>query len=306
MKRSLLSVVALVGVGVLGACGSSDTFDADPTQASGSGSSEAIVIGSQDYYSSEIIAETYAQALESHGYEVQRDFRIGQREIYMSDVESGKLDLFPEYTGPLLQYWQPDTEARLSEDVYEALVAAAPESISVLDQSPATDQDSYVVTQEFAQEYGLTTIADLAKVDEPLVLGGNSELETRPNGPSGLKEFYGVEVSFTPIEDGGGPLTVKALQDGDVQLAVIYTADPSIDRNNLVTLEDPEGLFLASHVVPLVSDNVDADARAVINEISAAMSPEILRELNDRSITDQAPAETIARDWLTQTGLLAE
>src|SRR5699024_1300045 len=78
--------------------------------------------------------------------------------------------------------------------------------------------DSYVVTQEFADEWDLETVEDLDKVTEPLTLGANSEAESRPNGPEGLAETYGIEVGFSPIEDSGGPLTVKALQDGDVQM----------------------------------------------------------------------------------------
>jgi osmoprotectant transport system substrate-binding protein len=280
-------VVALAG------CASSDSL------AGGNDApAETIVVGSQDYYSNEIIAEIYAQALEAGGYTVERDFRIGQREVYVSEIESGSVDLFPEYTGPLLQYWESETPARLEGEVYDALVEAAPESLTVLDQSSATDQDAYVVTREFSEEYGVTTIEDLAKVSVPLTLGGNSEGENRPNGPKGLEAAYGVSVDFTPIEDGGGPLTLKALQDGDIQLAIIYTADPAIESNDLVALTDTKGLFLASHVVPIASDKIDAAAAAIINAVSAALTPEGLVALNAQSITDQSPAATIASGWL--------
>ena len=146
-------------------------------------------------------------------------------------------------------------------------------------------------------------MADLEKVTTPMTLGANSEAETRPNGPIGLAEKYGIEVGFTPIEDGGGPLTVKALQDGDIQLAIIYTADPTIAQNNLVSLEDNEGLFLASHVVPLASDDVDENAAAVIDAVNGAMSPDELIALNNRSVTEQLPAAEIAATWLEAEGL---
>ena len=281
----------------------------DPlASGSASGSASAapagpIVVGSQDYYSNEIIAEIYAQALEAEGYEVDRQFRIGQREAYLPEIEAGAIDLFPEYTGPLLQFWQPDTAARLSDDVYAELKGAVPEGLRVLAQSEATDQDSYVVTRGFADEWDLVTVADLEKVTTPLTLGANSEAETRPNGPLGLAEKYGIEVGFTPIEDGGGPLTVKALQDGDIQLAIIYTADPTIAQNDLVSLEDNEGLFLASHVVPLASDDVDESAGAIIDAVSAAMGADDLIALNDRSVTEQLPAADIAEAWLAEEGL---
>lgn len=304
-KNRLTAVAALTltSIFALTACGT-DSSPLEEDTATNGGGDETIVIGSQDYYSNEIIAEIYAQALENAGYDVDRQFRIGQREAYLPEIESGEIDLFPEYSGPVLQYWEPDTEARLPEDVFAALEEAAPEGLNVLEQSPATDQDSYVVTQELADEWSLSTVADLEKVTEPLTLGANSEAENRPNGPTGLAETYGVEVGFAPIEDSGGPLTVKALRDGDVQLAIIYTADPSIESNNLVSLEDTKGLFLSSNVVPLASDKVDEQATEIINEISAAMSPEDLVSLNNRSVTEQLPAADIAQAWLEEKGLL--
>lgn len=307
IKRTLtVAAAALSSALVLSACGSNSSpleeegADTDNSQAS----EEAIVIGSQDYYSNEIIAEAYAQALENAGYEVDRQFRIGQREAYLPEIEAGDIDLFPEYSGPVLQYWEPDTEARLPDDVYAELEEAAPDGLNVLEQSPATDQDSYVVTQEFADEWDLETVEDLDKVTDSLTLGANSEAESRPNGPEGLAETYGIEVGFSPIEDSGGPLTVKALQDGDVQMAIIYTADPSIEANDLVSLEDTKGLFLSSNVVPLASDKVDEEAGQIVNDVSAAMSPEDLISLNNRSVTDQLPAAEIAKDWLEEKGLI--
>lgn len=297
LARSLLLTLSAGTVFTLGACGGSDPLSDD------GGSDEAIVIGSQDYYSSEIIAEIYAQALEADGHEVDRQLRIGQREAYIPEIESGKIDLFPEYTGPLLQFWKPDTDARLADDVYSALQDAMPDGLRALAPSEATDQDSYVVTSEFAKKWDLKTIEDLANVKGPLTLGANSEAESRPNGPRGLKSVYGIEAKFTPIEDGGGPLTVKALQDGDIQLAIIYTADPSIRTNDLVSLEDTKGLFLASQVVPIASEAVSDDAAKTIEKVGAALSADDLLELNQRSVEEELPAKTIAADWLDEQDL---
>jgi len=287
-----MAIAVAIAIGLSG-CVSAESLDGGDSAASGT-----IVVGSQDYYSNEIVAEIYAQALEAAGYTVERDFRIGQREVYVPEIEAAGVDLFPEYTGPLLQYWEPDTSARLTDDVYAALVEAAPEGVRVLDQSAATDQDSYVVTREFSEQYGVTSIEDLAHVPVPLILGGNSEGENRPNGPAGLEATYGVTVDFTPIEDGGGPLTLKALQDNTIQLAILYTADPVLGTNDLVTLEDTRGLFLASHVVPIASAKIDAKAAAIINAISAVLTPEGLVALNAQSVEDQSPARTIAAEWL--------
>lgn len=293
-KRLGAAVMVLAGVLMFTGCGNSNPLD-DGGQSS---SSQAIVIGSQDYYSNEIIAEIYAQGLEKSGYKVDRQFRIGQREVYLPEIKAGKIDLFPEYSGNLLQYLKPDTTARTSDAVYQALSKAMPNGLKVLDQAKAADQDSYVVTQAFADKWGISTIKDLSKVTDTMTLGGNSELETRPYGPKGLEQTYGVKVSFTPIEDQGGPLTVKALNDNSIQLANISTASPELKANHLLSLKDPQGLFLASNIVPVASKKLDDKAVKVINDIDASLSTDDLISMNVRSTTDQESASKIATAWL--------
>ena len=260
------------------------------------------MVGSQDYYSNEILAEVYAQALEGSGFTVERQLRIGQREVYMPELESGSIDVFPEYTGNLLQYFDKDASARTDAEVYQALGGALPKGLRVLDEAPATDQDSYVVTTAFASEHSLSSIGDLANAGQ-ITLGGNSELATRPYGPKGLESEYGVKVGFTPIEDSGGPLTVKALNDGSIQLANIYSSDPVLADGSLTVLKDPKGLFLASHVVPVVSTKINQDAAAVINKVSAAMDAKDLIEMNRQSTVEAQSASTIASKWLESKGL---
>jgi osmoprotectant transport system substrate-binding protein len=293
---------ALAGTAVaalaLAGCASSDPLTGDSAGAGGTGDSSTIIIGSQAYYSNEIIAEIYAQALEGAGFTVERNFNIGQRDTYIPSLEDGSIHLFPEYTGNLLQYFEPDTTATTPEDVYAALADALPDGLTVLDQSPATDQDSYNVTAAFAEENGLTSIADLAGIDG-LVLGGPPELEERPYGPKGLEDVYGVSVTFNPTAD----TTVDELVAGNIQVANVYSADPRIETEKLVTLEDPEGLFLASNVVPLVNADIADEIADVINPVSAALTPEGLIALNVESTVDERSAEDIAKDWLAANGL---
>jgi osmoprotectant transport system substrate-binding protein len=283
-KMSGLAGLALAAGLVLSGC------------AADSSSDGPIVVGSQAYYSNEIIAEIYAQALESDGFEVERKFQIGQRDAYLPELEAGTVHLFPEYTGNLLQYYSPDTAASEADEVYAELLTALPEGLRALAMSPATDQDSYNVTKEFAAANQLVSIADLAGVGG-LVLGGPPELEERPYGPKGLLETYGVTVAF----DATGDITFDALLSGIVSLANIYSADPRIAEYELVTLADPEGLFLASNVVPIVSSEFADRLAAVIDPISKALTPEGLVALNLAS-TKGASAAAIATEWLSANG----
>lgn len=281
-KLGLAGIVTAVGLVLSGCQGSS---------------ADTLVVGSQGYYSNEIIAEIYAQALESEGYEVERRYQIGQRDAYIPELESGAVSVFPEYTGNLLQYYSPDTEATQADEVYEELQGVLPEGLTALAMSPATDQDSYNVTAEFAAANNLVSIADLAGV-EGLILGGNPELEERPYGPKGLLETYGVTVAF----DATGDVTVDALLSGVITVANVYSADPRIAEFGLVTLADPEGLFLASNVVPIVTSDRAEELAPILDPISKALTPEGLVVLNLKSAGEQLSAKDIASAWLAENG----
>jgi osmoprotectant transport system substrate-binding protein len=298
-KGRLALGAAVVGVALaLSGCASSDPLDEGSDDT---GSSETITIGSQAYYSNEIIAEIYAQALENAGFTVERQFQIGQRDAYLPSLENGDVDLFPEYTGNLLQFYSPDTTATTSDDVYAELADALPDGLTVLDQAAATDQDSYNVTKEFADANDLKSLADLKNVTTPLTLGGNAELEERPYGPQGLLSVYGATVGFSAT----GDTTVEDLLAGTVNIANVYSADPRIQTEDLVTLEDPEGLFLASNVVPLVNAEIADSIADVINAVQAKLTAEGLVALNVESTVDQKSPEDIAKKWLEDNDLLS-
>jgi osmoprotectant transport system substrate-binding protein len=298
-KGRLALGAAVVGVSLaLSGCASGDPLDpGTDDEAAG----DTIVVGSQAYYSNEIVAEIYAQALEDAGFEVKRQFQIGQRDAYLPSLESGEVDVFPEYTGNLLQFYDTETTATLPDEVYSELQSVLPDGLTVLDMSDATDQDSYNVTQQFSDENGVTSLADLAGVDTELILGGAPELEERPYGPKGLSEAYGATVQFSAT----GDTTVDALLEGVVNIANVYSADPRIQTESLVTLDDPEGLFLASNVVPLVNADVSDQVADVINAVSAELTAEGLVALNVQSTVDQMSSADIAAQWLTEKGLLS-
>ena len=293
--------VALAGSAVaalaLAGCASSDPLTGG--ESSAAPASDTITIGSQAYYSNEIIAEIYAQALEGAGFTVDRKFSIGQRDAYMPDVESGAIDLFPEYTGNLLEYLDKDATATSPDDVYAALKDALPDGLTALDYAEASDQDTYTVLKSFAEENGLTSIGDLSKVTTPVTIGAAPEFEQRPYGPAKAKEVYGVDLGFSAT----GPTTLESLLAGEIQVADIYSADPAFQTEDIVALEDPENIILASNVVPIASSDVADEISDVINAVSKKLTAEELVALNVQSTVDQKSAEDIAKKWLSDNDL---
>lgn len=295
--RPLIITMAL-GLALAG-CGGDPT----KTDASGGGSpSSAITVGSAAFPENEIIAEIYAQALEAEGIDVAKKLNIGAREVYIPALKNGEIDLIPEYSGNLLTYLDDKAKATAPADVVTALGKAVPKGLEVLEPAAAEDKDSLNVTAAFAKEHGLKSIADLAKI-KGLRLAANPEFKQRAYGIPGLEKIYGITgIKFTPIGDGGGPATVKALLDGDVEVADIYSTTPAIAANKFVTLDDPKNLIAAQNVIPLINSEKASDAVvAVLNKVSAALTTEELLELNEANQGDDktAPA-ALAKEWVTE------
>ena len=307
-RRALVGIAAVAAL--LAGCSNADPM-ADPTAedtAGGETSSSTVRVGSAGFPEAEIIAELYAQALETDGVTVERNMQIGSRESYIAALEDGSVDLLPEYTGNLLQFWDSEATAKTPEEVLSSLREAVPEGMRILEPSSAENKDTYVVTAKFSTDNGVTSLADLAGYDGPLRIAANPELPERPFGPVGLTGIYGVpagNIEFTPIDDGGGPLTVQALTDGDVDMANIYSTTPAITDEALVMLEDPENMIVPQQVFPLVSDRVPDSADERLNAVSDALTTDDLIAMNARNQGDEkASPSTIAADWLKEKGLI--
>ncbi|WP_067963789.1 ABC transporter substrate-binding protein [Nocardiopsis trehalosi] len=297
-KRLAIAGVPLILAAT--ACGGGDPYqDGGGGEGGGDG---AVVVGSANFPESILLAEIYAQAMEAQGVEVEKQFDIGSREVYYDQIESGNLSVFPEYNGAILFHLDPDASSGDTEATNEAIRAALPEGLEILDSAEAESKDTVTVTRETAEAHGLRTLADLADVAGDLTLGAPAEFETRTQGVPGLAEVYGVEFGdFTPLE---GNLLVEGLTNGDVQAANLFTTNAVFTTGDFVALEDPENLFGSQNVTPLIyGDAVDETARAALNAVSAELTTEDLTELDERVEVDHEEADDVAADWLQQAGL---
>jgi osmoprotectant transport system substrate-binding protein len=315
MTRTTALALALVTGLALSACGGGDdpldTADGNGADSTGSddtgatgdagagGGAGSITVGSANFPGNVVLAEMYAAVLSDAGVDVDTRLNIGNRETYIGGIQDGSIDLIPEYTGALTLYLTGDQEAGDPEAVYEALQGALPESLTVLEPSDAEDKDAVVVTRETAEEYGLTSIADLEPVAGELVLGGPPEWEERFSGVPGLREVYGLEFSaFRPLAAGSN-LTAQSLVNGQIDAANIFTTDPAIPENDFVVLEDPENLFVAQNVVPLIrEDAVNDTVTEALNEFSASLTTEDLTAALSQVVVDGEDPADVAREYV--------
>ena len=242
LTKITLTIATAAALMATAACGDSggDPLATTSSSSSGGAASSTIKVGSADFPESALLAEIYAGALEAKGVKVEKKLNIGAREAYIPALQDGSIDLIPEYTGVLRDYFkkgQPGTDA---EAVYTELKASVPATLTVLDKSAAEDKDALVMKKSRADELGVKSIADLAGKAGKLTVGGPPEWKTRDTGIPGFKKIYGLEFkAFRPL-DAGGPLTLAALKNGQIDAGDLFTTDPSIAAERPRRARGPE------------------------------------------------------------------
>jgi osmoprotectant transport system substrate-binding protein len=286
-----------------------------PSSSSGSPSTPAelptVIIGSANFDESAVVAEIYAQALEAAGFTVERNLYTGPRETTVPALESGELNLMPEYIGNMLSVGFGGEASGDPEATFEALLVALGENgLTAFDYSPGADKDAFAVTSETATEHDLTTISDLAPIAADLTWGLPPECETRPTCGIGLNEIYGIDIAAVPVEtiDPCGTAMAEALNTGAIDVGQLCSTQPEIVTYNLVVLEDDLQLHPANNMAPVLTQEL-ADAggdllESTLNDISMALTTDDLTQLYYSVAVDAQDLADVAQTWLEDNGLL--
>lgn len=285
---------------------------AAPDTADGGGEvpdGPSITIGAQDFGESAILAELYGQALEDAGYPVSIQSLGGFRDLVYTAFDSGDINLTAEYAASALEFLN-DFAGEATGDIDETmeLLQAQLEGrdLTAFAASPAVDSNAFVVTAETADELGLENVSDLT---EDLTLGGPPDCPENASCIPGLQSVYGIDLSsnFVPL-DGGGPLTVAALQGGEIDVAILFSTNGIIADEGWVVLNDDMGLINADNIVPVgTQELVDAygdDLGALLDEVSAALTTEELTELNRAVDIELEDPDAAAAAWLESEGFV--
>ncbi|MPZ62738.1 MAG: amino acid ABC transporter substrate-binding protein [Propionibacteriales bacterium] len=297
------------------ACGG-ESLEQSGTDSDGdAGAGGRITLAGQDFPEMQIMSEMYKAVLENAGYTV--DLRLVQtRDIYLPELESGAVDVVPEYAGSItdaltLEANGPNAELVSSHDVDDTMAEfeklAEPAGLTALEPSEATDQNAYAVTEEFAQQHDLTTLTDLGDLGQPIKLAAAPDCEDREDCAVGLKDVYGIDITQVLPLGFGTTQTKDALGNGEVQLGQAGTSDGSLEQLGLVLLEDDQGLQAAQNLVPVVNSEFldqNPDIAEPLNEMSSTLTTEDLANLNEQvDLERQKPAD-VAQQYLQDEGLI--
>ncbi len=321
VRLLLLSTLALTAA----ACGGGDSAPsriAAPASASAgdagllptSGGSGPVVIASANFPENQILAEVYRQALAAAGYDASVK-PLTTRPVILKALASGDVQVEPDYIGSMAKYLNKEKtgsddlgvdDSDLAAVVPKAQELAKDKGLTVLEASPAADQNAFAVTRAFSEKNDVTKLSDLTGFDGPLVLGGTPECKTYEQCQPGLEKVYGLTFTGFEQTDLGGTLSVSKLTSGKVQLGEFLSSDGGVKANDFVVLEDDKQLQSVDNVVPVLAAKVAGDQllTSVLNRVSAAMDTDDLIALNATvSIDRKLPAQA-ATDFLRAKGLI--
>jgi osmoprotectant transport system substrate-binding protein len=286
---------------------------AAPSVAVSSAPKAPIKLGSDGFYESKLMAEIYGEALEAKGYTVDRTgLGLGTRKVTAAALESGTIDLKPEYIGSGLAFYDATKttgDPAANAAALQTILTGKGSGITVLNFSPAADQNAFVVTKATADSKSLTKMSDLTAVASSLKFGVATDCSTNPVCAKAIKAAYGIDLSSAlPLSACDQPM-VDAIKAGTILVGELCSTQPDIAQNGWVVLTDDKQTQPADNIAPLVRNDylakVDAASfEKILNDVSAKMTTADLTKLNAEFVFDKKDIPTIAKEWLTANGFV--
>jgi osmoprotectant transport system substrate-binding protein len=277
--------------------------------STGGGSKPSIKIGSDGFDEARVMAEVYAQALEANGYTVDRaGIGLGARKVTTPALESGQIDLKPEYIGSGLAYYDKTKVTTDSAANQTALAQVlGTKGISVLAYTPAQDTNAFVVRKETADQYKLTKMSDLTAIQDELKWGVANDCETNPVCAQALKDAYGLQPKDVTKLDACSTPMAQALQAKTIDVAELCSTQPEIVVNGFVVLSDDKHIQPADNIAPIVRNDylakVDKAAFSkILDAVSAKIDTPTLAQLYTSVTVDKKDIAAVAAEWLKANG----
>jgi osmoprotectant transport system substrate-binding protein len=280
------------------------------TNGAPSTGTEAVVVTSFNFTESQLLGAIYAFAIENAGIPVRWQLDLGPRELVEPALEQGLVDVVPEYLGAALSSLEPAATVNMSDPVAvrrELARAFSRWHVQVLQPAAAQDQNGLVVTRATADRFHLRTVSDLGRVARRLVLGGPPECPSRAYCLQGLRTLYRLNFAkFLPFDTE--QQRVAAVQQGVIDVAVMFSTDGYLATGGLVWLSDDRRLQPTDNVVPVVSARVLARygkrLADALDAVSARLTSNDLIFLDWRVDVAGKDVMAEAQGWLQRHGLL--
>jgi osmoprotectant transport system substrate-binding protein len=283
--------------------------------STGGGGKATIKIGSDGFDEARVVAEVYAQVLEADGYTIDRaGIGLGARKVTAAAIESGQIDLKPEYIGSGLVYYggaSTNDPAKNQADL-QAKLTSVGGGITVFAYTPGQDTNALVVTKETADAKNLAKWSDLTAVAGDLKWALATDCPTNPVCAQALKDSYGIDVNTLDVTllDACTTPMADALKAGTVDVAELCSTSPEILVNGWVALEDDKVTQPADAIAPIVRNDLLAKVgdkaafQKLLDDVSAKIDTATLADLYKQVAVDKKDTKDVASAWLKAQGLI--
>lgn len=310
MKRR----IALAALLLLTGCSTGPSLENQSAVTAPPGDSHHLTIGSAGFTESDLLAQMYALLLKQAGYQTSL-LTVANRELYEPALESGQIDVVPEYAATFADWLNaktngPDAPAVGSPDLTTTMKAlrrlATPRGLTVLDPGKAVDQNAFAVARSYAQEHRLKTLSDLGASGLKVRLAAGDECVQRPYCEPGLKKTYGIDITAVDPKGVGTTQAKSAVQNGQDQMVLTTTTDATLDAFGLVLLADDKHLQNADYVVPVVNRSRAGSpgVTKALGRLNGVLTTADLASMNQQVDSWRRLAQDVARTYLKDKGLL--
>jgi osmoprotectant transport system substrate-binding protein len=283
--------------------------------STGGGSKPTVKIGSDGFDEARVVAEVYAQVLEANGYTVDRaGIGLGARKVTAAALESGQIDLKPEYVGSGLSFYggTSSSDPAKNQADLQAKLASVGGGLTVFGYTPGQDTNALVVTKATADAQSLATWSDLAAIAGDLKWGLATDCETNPGCAQALKDSYGIDISAIDVTllDACSTPMADALSAGTIDVAELCSTGPEIIVNGWVRLEDDKRTQPADAIAPIVRNDLLAKVgdkaafQKLLDDVSAKIDTATLADLYKQVSVDKKDTKDVASTWLKAQGLI--
>ncbi|MEV2250432.1 ABC transporter substrate-binding protein [Streptomyces sp. NPDC050147] len=299
---------------VLSGCASGPSLETRGQVTAPPGDSHHLVVGSAGFTESDLLAQMYSLLLKKAGYGAQI-LSVANRELYEPALESGQIDVVPEYAATFADWLNAkkngaDARPVGSPDLDATMKAlrglAAPRGLTVLDPGEAVDQNAFAVTASYAKQHRLKTLSDLGKSGLKVRLAAGDECVQRPYCEPGLKKIYGIDITSVDPKGVGTTQAKKAVQSGQDQMVLTTSTDATLDDFGLVLLKDDKKLQNADYIVPVVNRS-RAGSEGVsqaLGRLNSVLTTADLASMNEQVDSWRRLPQDVARTYLEEKGLL--
>ncbi|MFJ2742849.1 ABC transporter substrate-binding protein [Streptomyces sp. NPDC087440] len=314
MRRRRYGAALLLLTTTATACATGPSLENRGEVTAAPGDSRDLTIGSAGFTESDLLAQMYALLLDRAGYRTSL-LSVTNRELYEPALESGQIDVVPEYAATFADWLNAkkngaDAAPVGSPDLDATMKAlrglAQPRGLTVLDPGRAVDQNAFAVSASYAAKHNLTTLSDLGKSGLPVRLAAGDECVQRPYCEPGLKKTYGINITAVDPKGVGTTPAKQAVQSGQDQMVLTTTTDATLDAFGLVLLKDDKHLQNADYIVPVVN-RARAGSEGVtkaLGKLNTVLTTEDLASLNQQVDSWRRLPQDVARAYLESKRLI--